>query len=593
MGNGDERVFLREYMMTLGSRLLIAAVTLVLWSSNCHAQETEDQLIVKVGEQEELLKSGQNGVFCCPDGPVCLLDRNPLTVLMVEGTGTRLFSGKNWRSLQPGQMVLAPDKASTWGNGYAGICGIHRSGDTLIGVYHAEDHVGKSSDLAESKAANYAAYFSSAVAVSNDGGRSFTRKGQILTSPHPYVARNHTGGLSGGGLCVDHTGKYLYNYYSDFTSQGANIQVCLARSRIEDRGMPGSWWKWNGGTFDEPGLGGRDTYVMSAQAADATVFAHHVQYVPQMQRYLMALLLTKHGESDGRSFFNAKESGLYICSSQDGVHWGKPSLAFVSSTLLIRGVPGIQAPTLLISSVKDNNVNGLLLYAYTSDWGKETHHLAGRTVAIELRQERLHTTHAPSVDEDGKPVLSFDGRYLLSKLLRFSPVTLEAWIKTKPTQETAVVIGSDIRSLFGVSVGITNKRWAYEYLKGYMVSEKEVPENRWTHVAIVFGKSDTRLYSDGRLVNNGPATEPVPVLPMPGNYFVVGRLGEQNPDGLFKGQMRYVRISKGERYQKDFTPPPELKPDGTTVLLYDAKRVDGDRVIDLSGHGNDGIWKTP
>jgi hypothetical protein len=394
-------------------------------------------------------------------------------------------------------------------------------------------------------------------------------------------------------MCLDHTGRFLYAYYSDFTSQGANIQVCLARSRIEDGGMPGTWWKWNGGAFDEPGLGGRDTYVMSAQAIDATVYAHHVQYVPQMRRYLMALLLTKPGESDGRSFFNAKESGLYISSSEDGIHWGKPSLAFVSSTLLVRGVPGIQAPTLLINSVKGSTAKGLLLYSYTPDFGKETHHLAGRTVAIELQEERRRDTHTPSVAEDGTPVLSFDGRYLLSKLLRFSPVTLEAWIRTKPSQETAVVIGSDIRSKFGASLSITNTRWAYEYLNGYMVSDKELPVSQWTHAAVVFGKSETRLYSDGKLINSGPATEPVQVLPMPGNCFVVGRLGELNPDGLFRGQMKYVRISRGERYEKDFTPSPELKPDKATVLLYDAKSVDGDRVIDLSGKGNDGIWKTP
>jgi hypothetical protein len=64
-------------------------------------------------------------------------------------------------------------------------------------------------------------------------------------------------------------------------------------------------------------------------------------------------------------------------------------------------------------------------------------------------------------------------------------------------------------------------------------------------------------------------------------------------NALQETQRRNVRISKGERYKNDFTPPPELKPDDTTVLLYDAKKVDRDRVIDLSGHGNDGIWKTP
>ena len=579
--------------MHIAVRLLMVVISLLSWSVSCYAQEAEDRLVVEVGEQEELLKSGQDGVFCCPDLPLCVLEKRPLRVLMIGTEGTYLFGGKDWRSLRPEKLVLEPDKSSKWDNGYAGICGIYKKGSQIIALFHGEDHEGKTSGLAESKQANYAAYFSLGIAVSNDGGESFGRKGQAITSPFPYVEGNHTGGDGNGTMCLDHTGRFLYAYYSDFTTQGANIQVCLARSRIEDGGMPGTWWKWNGGNFDEPGLGGRDTNVMSAQAADATVYAQSVQYVPQLRRYLMALLLHKPSESDGRSFFNAKESGFYLCSSRDGVHWEKPSLAFVSSTLLIRGVPGIQAPTLLINSVTTNTVKGLLLYSYTSEFGKETHHLAGRTVTFELREERCQNPHTPSIDEDGKPVLSFDGRYLLSKLLRFSPVTLEAWIRTKPSQETAVVIGSDIRSQFGVSVSITNKRWAYEYLKGYTVTEKDVPENQWTHVAIVFGESGTRLYSDGRLVNKGPATEAVPVLPMPGNYFVVGRLGEQNPDGLFKGQMRNVRISKGERYKNDFTPPPELKPDDTTVLLYDAKKVDRDRVIDLSGHGNDGIWKTP
>jgi hypothetical protein len=593
MGSGGDCVFLSEHRMTFGGCLLMALVTLVLCSGSCHAEAIEDRLIVEVGEQEELLRSGQDGIFCCPDLPLCVLEKSPLRLLMIGTEGTHLFGGKDWRSLAPKKLVLTPDKSSRWDNGYAGICGIHKKGSQVIALYHAEDHEDKTSGLAESKQANYAAYFSLGIAVSEDDGDSFKKKGQVITSPFPYVAGNHTGGNGNGTMCLDHTGRFLYAYYSDFTSQGANIQVCLARSLLSDRGMPGTWWKWNGGNFDEPGLGGRDTNVMSAQAADATVYAHSVQYVPHLRRYLMALLVTKPSETDGRSFFNAKESGFYLCSSRDGVHWEKPVSAFISPTLLIKGVAGIQAPQLHITGTTTDGVKGLLLYSYTSDFGRETHHLAGRSVTIRLQEQPRQITQPASVDGDGRPVLSFDGRYLVSKLLRFSPVTLEAWIRTKPSQETAVVIGSDIRSMFGVGVGITNKRWAYEYLKGFTVSEQEVPKNRWTHVAIVFGQGGTRLYSDGRLVNSGPATEAVPVLPMPGNYFVVGRLGELNPDGLFRGQMRYVRISKGERYQKDFRPSPELKPDETTVLLYDAKRVDGDRVIDLSGKGNDGIWKTP
>jgi hypothetical protein len=57
--------------------------------------------------------------------------------------------------------------------------------------------------------------------------------------------------------------------------------------------------------------------------------------------------------------------------------------------------------------------------------------------------------------------------------------------------------------------------------------------------------------------------------------------------------MRCVRISKGERYTKDFTPTESFTADDDALVIYDAKSVDGDRVIDLSGKGNHGIWKTP
>jgi hypothetical protein len=40
-----------------------------------------------------------------------------------------------------------------------------------------------------------------------------------------------------------------------------------------------------------------------------------------------------------------------------------------------------------------------------------------------------------------------------------------------------------------------------------------------------------------------------------------------------------------------FTPADSFTPDESTVLLYDGKHVDGDRVIDLSPNGHDGRVK--
>ena len=70
--------------------------------------------------------------------------------------------------------------------------------------------------------------------------------------------------------------------------------------------------------------------------------------------------------------------------------------------------------------------------------------------------------------------------------------------------------------------------------------------------------------------------------------FVVGNIGKDNPIHFFHGQIRSLRISKGERYTTDFEPIADFPPDDTAVLIYSAKSVDGDTVHDLSGHGNDG-----
>jgi len=73
-----------------------------------------------------------------------------------------------------------------------------------------------------------------------------------------------------------------------------------------------------------------------------------------------------------------------------------------------------------------------------------------------------------------------------------------------------------------------------------------------------------------------------------GIEFVVGNIGKDNPIHFYHGQMRAVRISKGERYAVDFEPPKDFQSDDATVLIYSAKSVNGDKVRDLSGKGNGG-----
>jgi hypothetical protein len=105
---------------------------------------------------------------------------------------------------------------------------------------------------------------------------------------------------------------------------------------------------------------------------------------------------------------------------------------------------------------------------------------------------------------------------------------------------------------------------------------------------LVFGEDETRLYLDGRKVGIGPATRRDG-----GAAFVIGNVGRGNPINYFVGKMRSVRISKGERFKGDFVPDEAFAKDAAdapvrAVLIYDGSAVEGDRVIDLSGVGNDG-----
>ncbi|MCC6417797.1 MAG: hypothetical protein IT429_06060 [Gemmataceae bacterium] len=73
-------------------------------------------------------------------------------------------------------------------------------------------------------------------------------------------------------------------------------------------------------------------------------------------------------------------------------------------------------------------------------------------------------------------------------------------------------------------------------------------------------------------------------------------MGEEHDKLFFRGHLRCVRISKGERYKEDFVPDEAFTKDGAdapakAVLIYDGSAVEGDRVLDRSGSGNDGRWE--
>jgi serine/threonine protein kinase len=188
----------------------------------------------------------------------------------------------------------------------------------------------------------------------------------------------------------------------------------------------------------------------------------------------------------------------------------------------------------------------------------------------------------------------FSGRQrILTPLKEFAPVTMEAWIKPSGFEDRShYIIGSDVPSNWGIGIGILGVQLGGEKLSGVMKSNQTIPLGRWSHVAAVFGQQETRIYYNGSLVLTDQPTEPADR----DTCFVIGNVGEQNHIEFFLGKIRSVRISRGERFRSEFVPDQQFVPDVAeslhpAVLIYDGSKINQQRIIDLSGNENHGVWE--
>jgi hypothetical protein len=190
-------------------------------------------------------------------------------------------------------------------------------------------------------------------------------------------------------------------------------------------------------------------------------------------------------------------------------------------------------------------------------------------------------------------MIFFDGKSrIITPVLSFAPCTLEAWIKTTDDKREQFVIGSDVPDNYGIGIGLKDNFPRAETIRGGFHVETPITSIEWTHLAAVFGVTETKLFLNGKKIGVGPPTEE----PSHETHFVVGNVGEDHRNLFFKGQIRCVRISRGERYQANFEPefnfaPTYTKADKNAVLIFESPNIEGDRVIDLSGNGNDGHWE--
>jgi hypothetical protein len=349
------------------------------------------RVVASLGKREVILGSGRYGLKYFPDECLAFVQTTPqIRVLMAAGVSTSLLEGRDMKSLAPLGQVLKPGKPGSFDNGYAGISGVARDPGTgeLLAFYHAEDHEG----MPPIPGGIPGFYCSVAMAVSKDNGASFRKLGPVITGSLPKDLKGRPD-QGCGDLCVvpDADHRYLYVYYCDHSRiDKRGVQICVARCSMKDAGRTDHWKKYHHGAFEEPGLGGKETPILSAQAMRADAIFPQVTFVRALRRYVMVFNILVYRELSQAA--KPEQSGIYIAYSQDGIHWSKPT-----HLIRIHSIPaGLGReigwhPALLATSVEGKVVKGWLYYSYSESWGhkppQKPHYLVGQPITFSIVEE--------------------------------------------------------------------------------------------------------------------------------------------------------------------------------------------------------------
>jgi hypothetical protein len=344
---------------------------------------------VELGPRKTLLEHGQLGLLYFPDGAVSILAGTPeaaLRMIVPAGIRSYLVEGDGLDALSKSTMILGPGRPGEFDNGYAGISSVYRHRDgKLYGFYHAEDQ----EDMPPIPGGVPGFFCSIGMAVSEDGGRSWRKLGQAITSAKPKSWTAFPGqpdrGAGEVGVAVSRDKRHLLAYYTEHSRmERRGVQICLARAEVSsDPPVPGTWTKYRDGRFNQPGIGGLDTPVLSVAAMDnADAAFPQVSYSEYLGKYVMVFNVNvwKEYVEKGRAL---SKSGIYVAYSDDGIGWSKPEMLVKDYAVSRTGKSVSWHPAILWSDPERRA--GWLVYSHSPKWGHAhqggtPHHMVGREI---------------------------------------------------------------------------------------------------------------------------------------------------------------------------------------------------------------------
>ena len=362
---------------------LAAALLLAPWAA-LHA--AGPAVTIELGSPEVVLADQALGLRYFPDGRLTVVRTQPdCRVLLAAGISSYLLEGPAMGNFTRATQVLGKGARSEFDNGYCGInAAVRARTGELLAFYHAEDQ----EDMKTVGGGIPGFYCSIGLAVSKDDGTSFEKRGPVLTGQLP----KNPGGRADQGVgevsvLAEPGGEYLYAYYTSHEPVGGRgVQICLARCPVADAQKTGAWRKYHELAFTEPGLGGKDTPVVTSGHAQADALFPHVIYLPALHQFMMTFCVNAWSEGA-----KPERSGLYTAFSADGIHWPREQMQQLWKVPVVAAIGREVAwhPTYIPGASESSS--GWLYYACSQDWGHQSphqpHSLVRRPMAVRAKAQ--------------------------------------------------------------------------------------------------------------------------------------------------------------------------------------------------------------
>jgi len=300
-----------------------------------------------------------------PDGHIPAFQSGRKWQMYWAGSSSYRSVGFPQMSLSPMRSVLArgaqPDDFDNGGAWLYSVLPI--TGSRYLGIYHAEDHEWKSGRSREG-----VAWKSIALCTSGDGGMTWQKRGQILTSAHRKPSEPAWGGCGDHCVVFDRLHSRWVCFFQEY-------YLCMAVSEDPDA-SPGTWRKLYRGKFSEPGLGGRATPIKPlSRFAGGNPSVH---FNTSLNLWFMV--------------WHTWSGSLVYSTSTDLIRWEAPAT-------LLKCRPGekVWYPTIVGSSDREAGREAVLYYAFWPDRLVNQRHFLGRVIRFVRTKEAPHTRPEKSV----------------------------------------------------------------------------------------------------------------------------------------------------------------------------------------------------